>query len=180
MDKVYTGYNQAVIETHYDGWSVVHQQANNHVTEVKDYPRRIQSTIDPNCFVGMENWVRDKMNEHNIPVKKVTVDESWLHNYKPHEYQSVHNHTGKPNLISLVMYAQDLELDLPNDNSGSLYTIIAERDLTLSIDEVVPTPGKTVLMTGNVNHGTYPYHNVRSALVINFVTEWLEPEEEIK
>ena len=180
MDKVYTGYHQAVIETHYDGWSVVHQQANNHVTEVKDYPRRIQSTIDPNCFVGMENWVRDKMNEHNIPVKKVTVDESWLHNYKPHEYQSVHNHTGKPNLISLVMYAQDLELDLPNDNSGSLYTIIAERDLTLSINEIVPTPGKTVLMTGNVNHGTYPYHNVRSALVINFVTEWLEPEEEIK
>lgn len=180
MDKVYTGYNQVVVETTYDSWKSLHQRANEHVTDVKDYPRRIQSTIDPKCFKVMETWVKDKMIEHQIPVKKVTVDESWLHNYKPHEYQSVHNHTGKPNLISLVMYAQDLELDLPNDNSGSLYTIIVERDLTLSINEIVPTPGKTVLMTGNVNHGTYPYHNVRSALVINFVTEWLEPEEEIK
>lgn len=180
MDKVYTGYNQVVVETNYDDWKSLHQHANKHVTKVKDYPRRIQSTIDPKCFVGMETWVKDKMIEHSIPVKNVTVDESWLHNYKPHEYQSVHNHTGKPNLISLVMYAQDLELDLPNDNSGSLYTIIVERDLTLSINEVVPTPGKTVLMTGNVNHGTYPYHKTRSALVINFVTEWLEPEEEIK
>ena len=180
MDRVYTGYNQVVVETHYDDWQALHQLANQHTTEIKEYPRRVQHTIDPNCFKLIEEWVKDKMVEHDIPVKKVTVDESWMHHYKPYEYQSVHNHTGKPNLISLVMYTQSLELDLPNDNSGSLYTIIVERDLTLNINEIVPSPGKTVLMTGNVNHGTYPYNDTRNALVINFVTEWLAPEEEIK
>ena len=84
--------------------------------------------------------------------------------YKPYGYQKVHNHTNEDSLISTVMYFEE--------SDGSLVTLLGHTNTEVQHIEMNPTPGKLVILNGNVNHLTYPSANKRSVLVINFKARW--------
>lgn len=173
MDNNYFAEGQFLIETEYHNYEIMHRIMIDSFTETVTYPDRIQHDIDLNSISSEYiSWVLDKVQNLNIPIESIKPDQSWYIEYKPYGYQGIHNHTGKENLISTVMYFDHKEQDEMFKQDGCLYTMMAHPNTQIEFHEFPPAPGKTIIMNGNVNHGTYPYKHKRRCLVINFEAQW--------
>ena len=133
--------------------------------ETTDYEDRTQNTCDiNNISLGFYEFTLKKIQENEIPIEKIDAIHSWYIDYKPHGYQKIHNHTNEDSLISTVMYFEE--------SDGSLVTLLGHSNTEVQHIEINPTPGKLVILNGNVNHLTYPSAKPRSVLVINFKAKW--------
>ena len=178
MDNNYFATGQFIIETEYPEWENLLHVMLRSFTETTEYPDRTQNSIDlKNIPLGYEKWVLEKVQGQNIPIESISADLSWFITYNPYGYQGIHNHTNKENLISTVMYFDNKKEDEMFTQDGCLVTMMAHPNTQIEFHEFPPSPGKTIIMNGNVNHATYPYKHDRRCLVINYKAKWSEPNE---
>lgn len=165
MENSYFAPGQFVIETEYPDWENIKHIMIRSYVETTDYPDRTQNTCDiNNISLGFNDFIVKKLHDNNIPIEEINAIHSWYIDYKPYGYQKVHNHTNEDSLISTVMYFEE--------SDGSLVTLLGHTNTEVQHIEINPTPGKLVILNGNVNHLTYPSANKRSVLVINFKARW--------
>jgi hypothetical protein len=178
MDNNYFASGQFLIETEYEHYDTMHKVMLNSFTETTEYPDRTQNSIDLNSIsLDYVMWVLKKIQALNIPIEHIEPDQSWYITYNPYGYQGIHNHTNKTNLISTVMYFDNKEEEDMFTQDGCLVTMLAHPNTQIEFHEFPPSPGKTIIMNGNVNHATYPYKHKRRCLVINFKAKWSEANE---
>ena len=178
MDNNYFAQGQFIIETEYDEYESMHITMRKSSTETVDYPDRVQDNLDLNSIsLAYTDWVLKKIQDQKIPVSSIEPDQAWYINYKPYGYQGIHNHTNKENLISTVMYFDHKQEADMFTQDGCLVTMMAHPNTQIEFHEFPPSPGKTIIMNGNVSHATYPYKHDRRCLVINFKATWSKPNE---
>ena len=75
------------------------------------------------------------------------------------------------------MYFDNKKEDEMFTQDGCLVTMMAHPNTQIEFHEFPPSPGKTIIMNGNVNHATYPYKYDRRCLVINYKAKWRDSDE---
>jgi hypothetical protein len=181
-DNNYFAPGQFIVETMWEDFQSMHRTMIKSTTEETEYYDRTQYTLDINSVsTAYTDWILKKIQALDIPIESLEPSQSWYIRYQPYGYQTLHNHTNEPDLISTTMYFEDRDTteELPEylfDSNGCLYTVLSDNNET-KIQCFPPSPGRTIIMNGNVNHGTYPYKHKRQCLVINFKAKWREPNE---
>lgn len=135
--------------------------------------------------------ISKKFIEHDIPLKlngnqsylekdkhrSVMLGSRWMIKYQEGGWQSLHQHQKYENdnqvLISCVMYFNAAG---PKLKDGCFVSIFPEKDGTIKWEEISPTPGTIVIMSGNVVHGAYPTSTDRNIIVMDFIAEKIKNE----
>ena len=175
MNNLITANNQFIIETEYPDWEQ-YKDIFKRYAERTPYSDRTQYTINTSeVSENLSYWVFEKIKSH-LPIDQLTVDQAWAIEYGDGGYQTAHNHTQTPHLVSMVMYF-DKPRDKVQSTDGCIFTLLPEADGRQLYTEFDPYPGKTLILDGRVWHGVYPGKQPRRCFVVNFVRHI--PEEEI-
>ncbi len=177
-DNFYSANNQFIIETEYPLWESYKDVFTTRFTQRSPYPDRTQFTIDAKEISStLIKWLEEKVKKY-MPITNLRVDQSWAIEYGHGGYQSIHNHTQKPQLLSMVMYF-DNPRDKIQPTDGALVTLMPHPDGSQVVSHFHYYPGKTIIMDGRVYHGTYPGNQPRRCFVVNFAFDYLKPPEKV-
>tara|TARA_B110000495_G_scaffold170480_1_gene158281 strand:- start:2773 stop:3336 length:564 start_codon:yes stop_codon:yes gene_type:complete len=175
-DNFYSANNQFIIETDYPLWEDYKDIFTTRFAQRSPYPDRTQYTINiEEVSDNLTRWAQDKVKTYT-PITNLKVDQTWAIEYGDGGYQSVHNHTQKPQLLSMVMYF-DSPRDKVQPTDGALFTLLPHPDGTQIVSQFHSYPGKTIIMDGRVYHGIYPGKQPRRCFVVNFAFDYLKPTE---
>lgn len=174
-----TNTNQFILETEHPNWRE-YLRVFTDAFQKSEYPDRVQYSIDPNSQLDITDWVNQKLKQHLNYSVSIKPHEAWAIEYKDGGYQTVHNHTQQPNLISVIIFFDEIKDEQKvQQTDGCIYTLTPHNDGNQICLHFNPYPGKVIIMDGKVFHGTYPCRAPRRCFVVNFKFEYITTEPTI-
>ena len=160
-------YQQWLIETELDNYldykNVVDDIFDNRESTTATN-KGLQKYHQSNETKDLENLIRNHakkvFNEIRAPIKLGELINSWSIEYSPGGWQALHTHGEVFSIVSCVLYW--------NKSEGEFVSIFTEPDGTTKIHTVNPTPGKLIILSGNLLHGAYPTDDLRQCTVFDF------------
>ena len=143
-----------------------------HKSEVENYTKNgIQHHFEKNEALDCQNWIETQIKNlfnHFGYKKKITgLSSKWSIKYSAGGWQGLHAHGREYNhtkIITAVLYFNSPSSSI---GDGNLITVWPKEDI-VTWSEISPSPGKLVVMSGNLVHGVYPTTTDRNIIVMDF------------